>query len=100
MFIGNRRRAAALARVRPRVGGLGPGHAGDRTVPRVNVVANGRPREAPDGATVDAFIRSMNLDPRFVIVEFNGEPLERRRFEETAMAEGDRLELVRAVAGG
>ncbi|MFN2589397.1 MAG: MoaD/ThiS family protein [Actinomycetota bacterium] len=35
-----------------------------------------------------------------MVVERNGEPLERRRYEETGLADGDRLELVRAVAGG
>jgi thiamine-phosphate pyrophosphorylase len=33
-------------------------------------------------------------------VEHNGEPLERARYEEVVLADGDRLELVRAVAGG
>lgn len=45
-------------------------------------------------------IRDRGLDPRYVVVEHNGEPLERDRYEETELAEGDRLELVRAVAGG
>jgi sulfur carrier protein len=66
----------------------------------MNVIANGREHEAADGSTVDAFIRSMNLDPQFVIVEFNGEALERKRYDYTKLAEGDRVELVRAVAGG
>jgi thiamine biosynthesis protein ThiS len=49
---------------------------------------------------VAGFIRLRSLDPRFVVVERNGEPLERARYEEVALDEGDRLELVRAVAGG
>jgi sulfur carrier protein len=66
----------------------------------MNVITNGREREAEAGCTVDMFIRSMNLDPRFVIVEFNGEALERRRYELTTLTDGDRIELVKAVAGG
>jgi sulfur carrier protein len=50
--------------------------------------------------TVAGFIRMRELDPRYVVVERNGEPLERARYEEVRLAEGDRLELVRAVAGG
>jgi thiamine biosynthesis protein ThiS len=50
--------------------------------------------------SVAEFIRSRDLDPRFVVVELNGEPLERDRYEDVTLAEGDRLELVRAVAGG
>ncbi len=62
--------------------------------------ANGRDYEVEDGLSVSGFIRARELDPRFVVVELNGEPLERARYEEVRLAEGDRLELVRAVAGG
>ncbi len=66
----------------------------------MQVIANGKPREVDDGTTVERLIRSLGLDPLYVIVEWNGEPLERRRYAEVALSEGDRLELVRAVAGG
>jgi sulfur carrier protein len=66
----------------------------------VRVVANGTPIEVGQGVSVGDFIRSRGLDPRFVIVERNGEPLERARYEMVGLEEGDRLELVRAVAGG
>jgi sulfur carrier protein len=66
----------------------------------VNVVANGRPYALSVATTVGGFVRSLGFDVRFVIVERNGEPLERARYEEVVVADGDRLELVRAVAGG
>jgi thiamine-phosphate pyrophosphorylase len=66
----------------------------------MEVVANGRSRAVEDGATVEELIRSLGLDPRFVIVERNGEPLERKAYAGTRLSQGDRLELVRAVAGG
>jgi sulfur carrier protein len=66
----------------------------------VQIIANGKPYEVDADATVAAFIRAREQDPRFVIVERNGEPLERARYEDTRLTEGDRLELVRAVAGG
>jgi sulfur carrier protein len=65
-----------------------------------DLIANGRPYPVADGTTVDAFIRARGFDPAFVIVEMNGEPLERRRYREVELRAGDRLELVRAVAGG
>ena len=64
------------------------------------VTLNGRPREVPDGCSVEELIRDVHLDPRFVIVEHNGEPVQRKRYGDVAVAAGDRLELVRAVAGG
>ncbi|MFL5800003.1 MAG: sulfur carrier protein ThiS [Actinomycetota bacterium] len=65
----------------------------------MRVTANGKPYEVPPATTVDAFIRQRGLDPRLVVVEMNGEALERSRYDAT-LGEGDRLELVRAVAGG
>jgi thiamine biosynthesis protein ThiS len=65
----------------------------------VKVTANGREFDVRPGITVTAFLRSRDLDPRYVVVERNGEPLERGRYDEP-LHDGDRLELVRAVAGG
>ena len=66
----------------------------------MRVTANGRPFDLEGPTTVGAFIRQRELDPRFVVVERNGEPLSRDRYEAVTLEEGDRLELVRAVAGG
>jgi len=66
----------------------------------VRVIANGKERPIEDGWTVAEFIRSLGSDPKYVIVELNGEALERDRFEELRMVENDRIEIVRAVAGG
>lgn len=64
------------------------------------VTANGRPYDVEHGATVAAFVRARGLEPRLVVVERNGEPLARDRYEATSLADGDVLEVVRAVAGG
>jgi sulfur carrier protein len=66
----------------------------------IQVVANGRTYELGPATTVAGFIRARGLDPRYVVVEHNGEPLERARYEDATLGDGDRLELVRAVAGG
>jgi len=66
----------------------------------VQVVANGAAFVVEDGTTLDAFIRSRALDPRYVIAELNGTPVERARYSSIELSDGDRLELVRAVAGG
>jgi len=64
------------------------------------VVSNGSPVELGDGATVTDLLDSLGLGGRWVLVERNGEPVERRLLGETVLSDGDRLELVRAVAGG
>ena len=66
----------------------------------MQVIANGKSRPIEDGWTVADFIRSLGSDPRYVIVELNGEALDRNRFAEVRMADEDRIEVVRAVAGG
>jgi len=64
------------------------------------IVANGKPREVRDGATIVDFLSELGWKPAWVVVELNGEPIERSRLGDHRLAEGDRLEVVRAVAGG
>lgn len=66
----------------------------------MKVVANGEPVEVADGATVEDLLVAMGLGAKWVVVERNREPVERARLAATVLAEGDRIELVRAVAGG
>jgi sulfur carrier protein len=66
----------------------------------VRVVANGEAVEVAAGATVADLLGELGLGGRWVLVEHNGEPVPRAQLSSTPLAEGDRLELVRAVAGG
>ena len=66
----------------------------------VQVLANGKAVELPQGASVDDLLAALGLGAKWVVVERNGEPVPRRAVAATRLAEGDRLELVRAVAGG
>jgi len=66
----------------------------------VTIVANGAPRAVPAGATIATFLAELGWKPAWVVVEHNGEPLARDRFGAVPLREGDRLEVVRAVAGG
>ena len=64
------------------------------------VTANGKPRVVPDGSTILDLLDAVGWKPQWVVVEHNGEPVQRAMFGERRLAEGDRLEIVRAVAGG
>jgi sulfur carrier protein len=66
----------------------------------VQVTANGKPTEVAPGATVADLLDQLRLGGRWVLVERNGEPVPRAELASTVLVEGDRLELVRAVAGG
>ncbi len=66
----------------------------------MNVRVNGRDRELPDGCTIAKLVESLGYGARQVVVEHNGEAVERSRFAQTRVAGGDIVEVVRAVAGG
>lgn len=66
----------------------------------MNVTANDQPVELPDGSTVADLLDALSLDRKWVVVEHNGEAVARAAVAETGLADGDRVELVRAVAGG
>ena len=66
----------------------------------VSVVANGKPREVDDGITITDLLSEYGWRPEWVVVEYNGEPLERTRYPNVRLRAGDKLEIVRAVAGG
>ena len=66
----------------------------------VRVTANGQERVLPEGSTAMDLLDHLGLGARWVLVERNGEPVERASLADAALAEGDRVELVRAVAGG
>jgi thiamine biosynthesis protein ThiS len=66
----------------------------------VIVRVNGDDVETPDGASLGELLEQLGLGRRLIVVERNGEPVPRAEVAATALADGDRLELVRAVAGG
>jgi thiamine biosynthesis protein ThiS len=69
-------------------------------VQTISVTANGRTYEVATGRTVADFVRERGVEPRMVVVERNGEPLTPSALHTTQLADGDRLEIVRIVAGG
>jgi sulfur carrier protein len=66
----------------------------------VQLVVNGASQEIEDGTTLPVLIESLGLRVGSVVVEHNGTALLRSEVQVAALADGDRIELVRAVAGG
>lgn len=66
----------------------------------MTVTLNGAARDLPDGTALLELIAQLGLRPGSVVVERNGEALPRSEMDGVVLADGDRLELVRAVAGG
>ncbi len=68
--------------------------------PTIEITVNGEARQVPEGTTVLALIALLGLADRRVAVECNREVVPRALHGETALAPGDRLELVTFVGGG
>lgn len=66
----------------------------------ISLRVNGKESSVPVGSTLRDLIEKLELDERYLVVEWNGEPRGRESFATTVLREGDRLELVRPVAGG
>ena len=64
------------------------------------VIANGKPVEVNLPCTIEAFLVAHNLLPRSVVVEHNGEAVAPSEFSRRQINAGDRLEIVKIVAGG
>lgn len=64
------------------------------------IIANGRQTEAKLPCSLEEFLLAQNLLPRSVVVEHNGEAVAPSEFAGRKLASGDRLEIVKIVAGG
>ena len=66
------------------------------------ITINGQPRELPPGATIASVVELLGAAPgaRGVAVALNGEVVARREWRRTALPEGARIEVVRAIQGG
>lgn len=68
----------------------------------VRLRVNGEERELPDGSTVQELLRALGRDPdaHGVAVARNLTVVPRDRWADTALADGDRVDLVTAAGGG
>ena len=64
------------------------------------IIANGQPLAARLPCTLEDFLVAQGLLQRSVVVEHNGEAVAPSEFTRRQLAAGDRLEIVKIVAGG
>ena len=46
------------------------------------------------------YLASHKIEPRMIVIEYNGEIIKRDRWEGITLQDGDKLEIVHMVAGG
>ena len=61
---------------------------------------NGKSRDLPGQPTVGDYIRQLGINPLAVAVEMNGRIVKREQFDQTAIPQDARLEVVRMMGGG
>lgn len=66
----------------------------------ITVIANGQPYQLAPQTTLPDFLQELGQQLRRVVIEHNGHALHAREAEAIRLNEGDRLEIVRIVAGG
>lgn len=66
----------------------------------VTLQVNGDVQSCSEGTTLPQLLTQLNMDPRLVAVEYNGEILHRQFWQTTVIKPDDRLEVVTIVGGG
>ncbi|GIH23092.1 thiamine biosynthesis protein ThiS [Acrocarpospora phusangensis] len=66
----------------------------------MRVMINGNGHELPEGTSVAQAVRALTEATRGVAVAVNDEVVRRGAWDSTALAEGDRVEVLTAVQGG
>jgi sulfur carrier protein len=66
----------------------------------MQIAVNGEPTEVPSGTTVRELLVRLGLGEQLVAVERNEQVVPRAEHPATALAEGDRVEVVHFVGGG
>ena len=66
----------------------------------INLTVNGEKRELAEPTKLTAFLETLDINPRYVAVAHNGAVLQRQRWPEVVLQDGDVLEIVRMAGGG
>jgi sulfur carrier protein len=66
----------------------------------MKIAVNGESVDTHETKTIAELIEHYQLPPQSILVEHNGVALHRREWPKRALAEGDRIEFIRVVAGG
>lgn len=66
----------------------------------MKVSVNGEARELPDGITVGALLESLGAARSGIAVARNDRVVRRAEYDTHALADGDSVEIIKAVAGG
>ena len=64
------------------------------------ITLNGKPHALNGQVSIVGLLAALNINPKQVAVAVNGEVVRRDAWADAELAEGDTVEIVRAVGGG
>jgi len=66
----------------------------------MSILVNGETTDARGATTIAELVDRLELPPQAILIEHNGLALHRHEWSQRAISAGDRVELIRVVAGG
>ncbi|OGK78887.1 MAG: thiamine biosynthesis protein ThiS [Candidatus Rokubacteria bacterium GWC2_70_16] len=66
----------------------------------MRVTVNGKPMELSEGVTVDRLLEHLRISREYTAVALNREVLAKTAYGDTALRDGDKVEIVRPMGGG
>lgn len=66
----------------------------------MNITLNGKTVTLSDGQTIAELVKQKGLNHDSIIIEHNGELVQKDKWPETVLKEADNLEILRFVGGG
>ena len=66
----------------------------------MDILVNGERRELDEGTSLAGLLERLSLSEKRVAIELNGSVVTRVDWQQTVIAEGDKIEVVHFVGGG
>ncbi len=66
----------------------------------LTLIANGQSRTIKAGSTVADLLQELNIALKYVVVQLDGEIVPRAAFDQTALKEASKVEIITMVGGG
>ncbi len=66
----------------------------------MKLIINGAERDFPEVSTLSSLVEKLGMKSDRVAIELNRDIVPRDRWSQTALSDGDRLEIVHFVGGG
>ena len=66
----------------------------------MEIIINGEKKEIKESISLSGLLKELDLKPETVAVELNLNIVDKNKYDETLVKEGDKLEIVHFVGGG